>query len=169
VVLELLADREQERAATIRVGHLTPAEADGDLQLVAFIEEPRGRFDLRLDVVVVDLRRHADLFPRDSALLLLGVLGLLLLLVAVLPEVEDLGDRRCRVRGDLDQIPALALRELQGARCRYDPKLGPVGADKADGGNADLVVDAELGSYRLAPRSEDVLIRPKGYHLPRKP
>jgi hypothetical protein len=119
--------------------------------------------------VVVDLRRHADLFPRDSALLLLGVLGLLLLLVAVLPEVEDLGDRRCRVRGDLDQIPALALRELQGARCRYDPKLGPVGADKADGGNADLVVDAELGSYRLAPRSEDVLIRPKGYHLPRKP
>jgi hypothetical protein len=119
--------------------------------------------------VVVDLRRHADLFPRDSALLLLGVLGLLLLLVAVLPEVEDLRDGRRGVRRDLDEIPTLALGELERARCRYDPKLGPVGTDKADGGNADLVVDAELGSYRPAPRSEDVLIRPKGYHLARKP
>jgi hypothetical protein len=119
--------------------------------------------------VVVDLRRHPDLFPGDRALLLLGVLGLLLLLVAVLPEVEDLRDGGCSVRRDLDEIPALALGELERARCRYDPKLGPVGTDEADGGNADLVIDAELGSYRLAPRSEDVLIRPKGYHLARKP
>jgi hypothetical protein len=119
--------------------------------------------------VLVDLRRHADLFPGDGALLLLGVLGLLLLFVAVLPEVEDLRDRWRGVRRDLDQIPALALGELERARRRYDPKLGPVGTDEADGGNADLVVDAELGSYRPTPRSEDVLIRPKGYHLARKP
>jgi hypothetical protein len=119
--------------------------------------------------VVVDLRRHPDLFPGDGALLLLGVLGLLLLLVAVLPEVEDLRDGGRGVRRDLDEIPAFALGELERARCRYDPKLGPVGTDKADGGNADLVVDAELGSYRPAPRSEDVLIRPKGYHLAKKP
>jgi hypothetical protein len=119
--------------------------------------------------VVVDLRGHPDLFPGDGLLLLLRVLGLLLLLVPVLAEVEDLRDRRRGIRRDLDEIPALALGELQGTRCRYDPKLGPVGADEADGGNADLVVDAELGSYRLAPRSEQVLIRPKGYHLARKP
>jgi len=169
VLLELVADRQQEGAAAIRVGHLTAAEPDGDLELVALVEEPLRGFDLRLDVVVVDLRRHPDLFPGDGLLLLLGVLGLLLLLVPVLPEVEDLGHRRRRVRGDLDEVPPLALGELKGTRCRYDPKLGPVGADEADGGNADLVVDAELGSYRLAPRSEDVLIRPKGYHLARKP
>jgi hypothetical protein len=70
--------------------------------------------------VIVDLRRHADLFPGDGALLLLGVLGLLLLLVPVLPEVEDLGDRRGRVRRDLDQVPALALGELKGAGGRYN-------------------------------------------------
>jgi hypothetical protein len=119
--------------------------------------------------VVVDLRRHPDLFPRDGALLLLCVLRLLLLLVAVLPEIEDLRDGRRRVRSDLDEVPAFARGQLERALGRYDPKLGTVGADEADGGNADLVVDAELGSYRLAPRSEDVLIRPKGYHLARKP
>jgi hypothetical protein len=119
--------------------------------------------------VVVDLRRHPDLFPRDGALFLFGVLGLLLLLVPVLPEVEDLRDRRGRVGRDLDEIPPFALGELKRPRGRYDAKLRPVGADEADGGNADLVVDAELGSYRPTPRSEDVLNRPKGYHLPRKP
>jgi len=146
-----------------------PRKPDGDLELVALVQEARGGLDLRLDVVVVDLRRHPDLFPGDGALLLLRVLGLLLLLVPVLAEVEDLGHGRRRVRRDLDQVPALALRQLQGAGRRNDPKLGPVSPDEADGGNADLVVDAELGSYRPAPRSEDVLIRPKGYHLPRKP
>jgi hypothetical protein len=169
MVLQPVSDGHEERATAVGVGHLTPAEADGDLELVALVEEARRGLDLRLDVVVVDLRRHPDLFPGDGALLLLGVLGLLLLLVAVLAEVEDLGDRRRGVRRDLDEIPAFALRQLERARRRYDPKLGPVGADKADGGNADLVVDAELGSYRPTPRSEDVLFRPKGYHPPRKP
>jgi hypothetical protein len=169
VLLELFADGEQQGAAAVGVGHLAPTEPDGDLQLVAFIEEPRRGLDLRLDVVVIDLRRHPDLFPRDRALLLLGVLRLLLLLVAVLPEVEDFGDGGRGVRRDLDEIPTFALRKLERARRGYDPKLRPVGTDEADGGNADLVVDAELGSYRPTPRSEDVLFRPKGYHPARKP
>src|SRR5258708_1829030 len=168
VLLELVAHREEERAAAVGVGHLTSAEADGHLQLVALVQEALGGLDLRLDVVVVDLRRHPDLFPGDGLLLLLGVLGLLLLLVAVLPEIEDLRDRRRRVRRDLDEVPAFALRERERARGRNDAQLGTVGADEADGGDADLVVDAELGSYRLELRVEDVLIRPKGYHLARR-
>jgi hypothetical protein len=101
--------------------------------------------------VVVDLRSHPDLFPDDGLLLLLGVLLLLLLLVAVLPEIEDLRDRRLRVRSDLDEIPPLALGEGKRARGRDDAQLRPVGADEADGGDADLVVDAELGCYLLTP------------------
>ena len=133
------------------MGHLAAAESDRHLELVALIEEPLGGLDLRLDVVVVDLRRHPDLFPDDGLLLLLGVLGLLLFLVAVLPEIEDLRDGRLRVRRDLDEIPALALGKGKRARGRDDAQLRTVGADEADGGDADLVVDAELGSYRLTP------------------
>lgn len=151
MVLEPVTDRHEERAAAVRVGHLTTAEADGDLELVALVEEAGSGLDLRLDVVVVDLRGHPDLFPDDGLLLLLGVLLLLLLLVAVLPEIEDLRHGRLRVGGDLDEIPPLALSEGKRTRGRDDAQLGPVGADEADGGDSDLVVDAELGSYWLTP------------------
>ena len=151
MVLEPVAHRHQQRAAAVRVGHLAAAEADRHLELVALIEEPLGGLDLRLDVVVVDLRRHPDLFPDDGLLLLLRVLRLLLFLVAVFPEIEDLRDGRLCVRRDLDEIPALALGKGKRARGRDDAQLRTVGADEADGGDADLVVDAELGSYRLTP------------------
>ena len=151
MVLEAVADGHQEGPAAVGVSHLAAPEADGDLQLVAFIQELGRRLDLRLDVVIVDLRGHPDLFPDDGLLLLLGVLLLLLLLVAVLPEIEDLGDRRLRVRGDLDEIPPFALGEGERTRGRDDAQLRTVGADEADGGDADLVVDAEFGSYRLTP------------------
>ena len=133
------------------MGHLAAAESDRHLELVALIEEPLGGLDLRLDVVVVDLRRHPDLFPDDGLLLLLRVLRLLLFLVAVLPEIEDLRDGRLCVRRDLDEIPALALGKGKRPRGRDDAQLRTIGADEADGGDADLVVDAELGSYRLTP------------------
>jgi len=151
VVLESVADGHQEGPAAVGVGHFTAAEADGDLQLVALVKELGRRLDLRLDVVVVDLRGHPDLFPDDGLLLLLGVLLLLLFLIAVLTEIEDLGDRRLRVRGDLDEIPPFALGQGERTRGRDDAQLRTVGADEADGGDADLVVDAELGSYRLTP------------------
>jgi len=133
------------------VGHLTTAEADGHLELVALVQESGGRLDLRLDIVIVDLRRHPDLFPDDGLLLLLRVLRLLLFLVAVFPEIEDLRDRGLRVRRDLDEIPPFALGQGERTRGRDDAQLRTVGADEADGGDADLVVDAEFGSYRLTP------------------
>ena len=151
MVLEAVANGHQEGPAAVGVSHLAATEADGDLQLVAFIQELGRRLDLRLDVVIVDLRGHPDLFPDDGLLLLLGVLLLLLFLIAVLTEIEDLGDRRLRVRGDLDEIPPFALSEGERTRGRDDAQLRTVGADKADGGDADLVVDAELGSYWLTP------------------
>jgi len=101
--------------------------------------------------VIVDLRRHPDLFPDDGLLLLLRVLRLLLFLVAVFPEIEDLRDRGLRVRRDLDEIPPFALGQGERTRGRDDAQLRTVGADEADGGDADLVVDAEFGSYRLTP------------------
>jgi hypothetical protein len=85
---------------------LTTTEANGDFELVALVEELRRGLDLRLDVVLVDLRRDADLFPGHGALALLRFLGLLLLRVAVLAEVEDAGDRGRRVRRDLDEVIA---------------------------------------------------------------
>jgi hypothetical protein len=149
VVLQLVADCDEQHAAAVRMGELAPAEAHRDLELVALVEEFRGRADLRVDVVVVDLRRDPDLFPRDSLLLLLGIFGLLLEVVAVLPEVAHARHRRLNVRGDLDEVVALFLRLRECTRRRDDPELLTIGTEKANGRNTDRFVDPEFGrGYR---------------------
>ena len=149
MVLQLVADRDQQHPATVRVRELTPAETHGDLQLVALVEEFRSRTDLRVDVVVVDLRGNPDLLPRHGFLLFLSVLGLLLEVVAVLPEVTHARDRRLDVRSDLDEVVALLLRLRESARSRDDPELLAIGTEKANGRDADRFVDPQFGrGYR---------------------
>ena len=149
VLLQLVADREQKHAAAVRMRELAAAEAHGDLELVAFVEKFRGRADLRVDVVVVDLGRDPDLLPRHGLLLLLGVLRLLLKVVAVLPEITHARHRRLDVGSDLDEVVALFLRLRERARGRDDPELLAIGTEKANGGNTDRFVDPQFGrGYR---------------------
>src|SRR5581483_10608088 len=156
VVLQLVGDLEKEHATTVGVRELAATEAHGDLELVAFVEEPRRRPDLRVDVVVVDLRRHAHLFPRDRLLALLRFLRFLLLLEAVLPEVEDLRDGRDRVRRDLDEVVAQVLRVRERTLRRKDAELFAVGADEAHGRDADLFVDPQ---FRRGYRADSAIRR----------
>ena len=80
--------------AKLLVGHLTATEAQGHLDLVAFLEEPFDRAHLHVVVVIIDARTHLDLFDFDD-LLLLSRLGLLLLLLELeFSIVQDLGYRR---------------------------------------------------------------------------
>jgi hypothetical protein len=149
VILELVADGDQEHPAAVRMGELAAAEPHRDLELVALVQELRGGADLRVDVVVVDLGRDPDLLPRHGLLLLLGVLGLLLQVIAVLPEVAHARNRRLHVRSDLDEVVALFLRLRESARGRDDPELLAIGTEKADGRNTDRFVDPQFGrGYR---------------------
>src|SRR4029078_7164141 len=129
VVLELVADGDEKNPSAVGMGELAATEAHVDLELVAFIEELRGRADLRVDVVLVDLRRDPDLLPRHGLLLLLGVLGLLLEVIAVLSEVAHARHRRLDIRGDLDEVVALFLRLRECARRWDDPELLAVGTE----------------------------------------
>ena len=146
MVLQAIGDLQQQHAAAVRVGELTAAKARGDLQLVALVEELRGGFDLGLDVMLVDLRRDADLFPGHRALALLRLFRLLLLGVAVLPEIEDARHRRRGVRRDLDEVVPEVLRVRERALGRDDTELLVVRADQAHGGHADAFVDPQFGS-----------------------
>jgi hypothetical protein len=149
VVLQLVADGDEQHAAPVRMRKLAAAKADRDLELVALIEELRGGADLRVDVVVVDLRRDPDLLPRHGLLLLLRVLGLLLQVVAVFPEIAHARYRRLDVRCDLDEVVALFLRLCERARGRDDPELLAIGTEKANGRDTDRFVDPQFGrGYR---------------------
>ena len=149
VVLQAVADRKEQGPAAVGMGQLPPAKAHRDLEFVALVEELCRGTDLRLDIVVVDLRRDSDLLPDDGLLLLLRVLRLLLQVVAVLPEVAHTRDRRLHVRRDLDEVVPVFLRLRERARGGDDAQLLAVGAEKANGRNTDRLVDPQFGrGYR---------------------
>ena len=86
------------------MGELAAAEAQGDLHLVAFLDELEDLPHLHVIIVVVDVRTHLDLLDLLRLLRLARHVGLFLGLVFVLADIEELGDRRVGVGRNLDQV-----------------------------------------------------------------
>ena len=139
--VEILEEPLQQRPAPLRVGLLTTAEHDRDLDLVVVLEEALDVALLRFVVVLGDLRPQLDLTNVDLLLVLAGLLLLLLLLVLVLRVIEQSRDRRLRAGSDLDQVEVGVLGALEGIGDLDDAELLAVGADQPDLGNADALVD----------------------------
>src|ERR687895_59367 len=119
-----------------------------DLDLGALVKEPHDVVLLGLVILGCDLRPELDLLDVDLRLVLPGELGLLLLLVPVLPVVHDPGDRRPRLRSDLDEIEVLAVGVVERLCRRLDPDLGTVLVDQPHLWNPDPLVDPRLGLRR---------------------
>ena len=138
----VLLDPVQQPGAELLVGHLAAAEAERDLDLVAFLEEALHRPHLHLIVVVVDHRPELDLLDLDDLLLLAGLGLLFLLLEPVFPVVQDLADRRHGVGRNLDQIET-GLRGLAQCVCDGDgSEVGTVLVDQVNLANANVFIDA---------------------------
>ena len=110
--------RSRHLHADILVGHLTAAETQRDLYLVALVDERLHGAQLHLVIVLVDVRTNLDLFNLDDALFLLRLVLLLLLLIFELAEVENLADRRVGVRADFEQVKADGIGAQQRVRVR---------------------------------------------------
>ncbi len=82
--------------------------------------------------------------------MLAGLLGALILLVAVLRVVHHPRDGRICAGRDLDEVEALAVRVLERFLRREDPDLATLLVDQADTLRADLLVDS------LVPLARDV-------------
>jgi hypothetical protein len=96
----------QDLPAVLGTPQVAAAEHDGDLDLVPVDEEAAGVSELRLQIVVVDVRAQLDLLDRDPAFLLPCLAGLLRGLEAVLAPVHDPHDDGARVGSHLDEIEA---------------------------------------------------------------
>src|SRR5256714_882083 len=99
-------DLVQELGADFLVRHFAAAVAQGDLDLVAFLEEPLHRAHLHVVVVIVDHRPQLDLLDLDDLLLLAGLGGFFLRGIFELPVVHDLANGRIIVRRNLDKVHA---------------------------------------------------------------
>lgn len=132
----------QKLGAEFLVGHLTPAEAQRHLDLVAFLEEAQHRTHLHVVVVVVDHGPEFDFLDLDHLLALAGLGRLLLLLILELAVIEQLADRRRRIGGDLDKIEPGLLGYDDRFRDRDGAFVGSVLVDQMNFASANLLVDA---------------------------
>src|SRR4029453_14071030 len=127
----------QEAVAELGQGLLPAAEHDGDLDLVALLEEPDDVTLLGRVVVRVDLRSELHLLDDRVRLVLARLTGLHGRLVLELAVVHELADRRSGHRGDLDQVEIGLLGQTQRVTD---------GTDKPPLVYADPVVDPGLGA-----------------------
>ena len=96
------------------VGHLAAAELEHDLHLHFFAEEIDGMGQLHAEIVQLDFRAELDFLHLVGVLMFFGFLFLLVLLVAILAEVDHATDGRLGVGGDLDKVHA-QLKTFQAA------------------------------------------------------
>ena len=121
--------------------HFSAAEADRDLDPVSVSKKLERALELRVQVVLADSWRHADLLDLHDALVLLGFLFTLGLLKAVLAVIHDLADGGLCHRGYLDQIKLLFLRDFHGGLRGHYSKLLAVVAYNAYFLVEDLFID----------------------------
>ena len=143
-VTDVFCDPVQDLQAELRVGHLTTAEHDRELDLVAFAQEPHHVLHLGDVVVLVDLGPELHLLDDDVRGLALRLTTTLFLLVDVAPVVHDPADRGVGVGRHLDQIEL----ELPGVGKRFrewlDAELLALGTDEEDFASSNAVVDPDL-------------------------
>ena len=154
----VLLDPLEQLGAELHMRHLAAPEAQGDLHLVALLEEPPDRAHLHLVVVDVDVRPHLDLLDLDGALLLARLGGLFLRLIFVLAVIQDLAHRRLGIGRDLDQIEPGFNRARQGLGRGNHADIVAGSVDELDVGNVDALVDARAALFggKLRRPSYDV-------------
>jgi hypothetical protein len=132
----------EQLISELLVRHFAAAEAQGDLDLVAFFEEALHCAHLHVVIVVVDHRPQLDFLDLDDVLFLASLCSLLLRLVLELAVVQELAHGRAGVWGDFDQIKPRGLRHFQrgldGSRAVVVARC----VDQLDLADADLVIDA---------------------------
>ena len=134
--------------AQIAVSHLTAAEAQAGLHLVAASQKLHRLILLGLVIVLVHGHGELDLLDHDHLLLFLGGALALFLLVEEAAVVLDAADRGNRVGRNLHQVQAALAGNLQRLKRRQNAQLFAVFVDDADFARANPVVDADKGLCR---------------------
>ena len=128
----------------LRVGHFSPAEQDGQLYLIAMIEELRGLAALGFQIVIVDLRTNPNFLELDDMLILARLTLLAALLIPELAVIHQAANRRHRVRSHFNKIKPALSRHFERITGRNDTDLVSFFVDQPDFANPDSFIDSRL-------------------------
>lgn len=129
----------------IPMSHLTAFEAEGSLDLIAFVQKADGLVLLRLIVVFINRNGELHLFDGDDLLLFPGGAFTLILLVEIFAVVLDLADGRNGIRGYLDQVERALSCQFQRFEGGHDAELFAVFIDNPDFTGTDTFVCTNEG------------------------
>ena len=130
--------------AMLGMPHLTAAEPNGDLHLVAFFQKALCVTQLCIKIVGINVERQTDFLDFHHALVLSGFLFPLGLLETELAVIDDLAHRRLCLGRDLHQIQIAGIGFFQRLTGGHNAQLGAIGIDNADFFIADLFVDLQF-------------------------
>ncbi len=82
---------------------------------------------LHVEIVVVNLQAETNLLDFRGALVAASFTSLDLLVVLELAVINELGDRRLRVRGHLDEIEVCLLGQVSATEVAMTPTCSPFG------------------------------------------
>lgn len=100
--LRLLSKPDEQFLTNALVRDFASAEANGHLDLRTVFQELEHVFQLDVEVVFVDVWRHANFLEKDDFLILARLFFFLALLVLELAEVHNPANRWLGVRRDVD-------------------------------------------------------------------
>lgn len=107
----------------IRMCVLPPAQPNGELDFIAFFQEAASLVALHLDIMVVGIRLHPNLFELDDLLVLACFALLLGLVIAELAVIHQPAHRRVGIRRNLDKVQTTLLSHLLSLESRHDTYL----------------------------------------------
>src|SRR5262249_61783315 len=99
--------------------------------------------------MVIDAGAHLDFLDLDDLLALARLGGFLLLLIFVLAEIQDFGDRRIGIGGNLHQVEPCLGGAGKSVRNGDDPDVVPGLVDQANFPDADILVHPRTGWLAL--------------------
>ncbi len=126
-----LAEALKDLLTDLLMAHLTSAETQYDLNLIAFTEETHCMLDLGLEVVVLDTAGKLYLLDLDDILLFLCFLFSLFLFVAVASVVNDATHGGLCIGGNEDKVKTLVVRGAKGVVGRHNTDLFTVGSNNS--------------------------------------
>ena len=129
--LDSLAETLKDLLADFLMAHLTSAEAQYDLDLIAFAEETKRVLDFGFEVMRVDTAGKLYLLDLDDILLFLCFLLSLFLLIAIAAVVGDTTNGRLCIGGNEDQVKTLIICGAKSVVGRHNTDLFTVGSDNS--------------------------------------
>ena len=150
--LDSLAEALKDLLTDLLMAHLTSAEAQYDLDLIALAEETQRVLDLCFEIMCVDTAGKLYLLDFDNVLLFLCFLLSLFLLIAIAAVVGDTTNGRLCIGGNEDQVKTLIIRGAKSIVRRHNTDLFTVGSDNSYFFSLNgLVYEQFFCSYNSSP------------------